>query len=89
MRLLLIRRASESAQTNAVMVVIKIAVLIMFIVIGVQGWNSDNLSPFAPFGFAASRPRRASSSSPTSGSTAVSTAGEEVKNPRRTSRSRS
>ena len=24
----------------------------MFIVIGVQGWNSDNLASFAPFGFA-------------------------------------
>src|SRR5262245_14950257 len=48
--LLLIRGASESATVNAVMVVIKIAVLVMFIVIGVTGWSSDNLTPFAPDG---------------------------------------
>ena len=49
---LLIRGVSESAKTNAIMVVIKIAVLIMFIVIGIGGWDSNNLQPFAPFGFA-------------------------------------
>ncbi len=48
--LLLIRGASESAKTNAIMVMIKIGVLLMFIVIGLQGWNSDNLADFAPFG---------------------------------------
>ena len=50
--LLLIRGASESAKTNAVMVMIKIGVLVMFIVIGLSGWDSDNLAPFAPFGLA-------------------------------------
>ena len=48
--LLLIRGASESAKVNAVMVLIKIGVLVLFIVVGVTGWNSDNLSDFAPFG---------------------------------------
>jgi len=48
--LLLIRGVSESAKTNAVMVLIKLAVLIMFIGIGVQGFDSANLQPFAPFG---------------------------------------
>ena len=48
--LLLIRGASESAKVNAVMVLIKIAVLVLFIVIGLLGWNSENLADFAPFG---------------------------------------
>ena len=48
--LLLIRGASESATVNAVMVLIKIGVLVMFIVIGFTGLNSDNLADFAPFG---------------------------------------
>ena len=48
--MLLIRGASESAKTNAIMVMIKIGVLVMFILIGIRGWDSDNLSDFAPFG---------------------------------------
>ena len=42
--LLLIRGSSESAKTNAVMVMIKLGVLAMFIVLGIQGWDSNNLS---------------------------------------------
>src|SRR5690349_22328619 len=48
--LLLIRGASESAKVNAVMVLIKLGVLALFVVIGLQGWDSNNLSDFAPFG---------------------------------------
>src|SRR5215218_1619826 len=48
---LLIRGASESAKVNAVMVCIKIAVLIMFIAIGITGFDSDNFSNFTPDGF--------------------------------------
>src|SRR6185295_1460993 len=48
--LLLIRGASESAKVNAIMVMIKLGVLALFVVLGLQGWNSDNLSDFAPFG---------------------------------------
>src|SRR4051794_5112708 len=48
--LLLIRGASESAKVNAAMVMTKIGVLILFIVLGIQGWNADNLSDFSPFG---------------------------------------
>ena len=69
--LLLIRGVSESAKTNAIMVAIKIAVLIMFIVIGFQGLElGRTCTPFAPFGFAGISPPRASSSSPSSGWTA-------------------
>jgi APA family basic amino acid/polyamine antiporter len=81
--LLLIRGVSESAKTNAVMVVIKICVLIMFIVIGVQGWNSDNLASFAPFGFAGISAAAGVIFFSFVGLDSVAAAGEEAKNPRR------
>src|SRR5215211_9331551 len=42
--LLLLRGASESAKVNAIMVMIKLGVLLLFIVLGITGWNADNLS---------------------------------------------
>ncbi len=42
------RRVSESAKINAIMVMIKLGVLALFVVIGLQGWDSDHLSNFAP-----------------------------------------
>ena len=81
--LLLMRGVSESAKTNAVMVVIKICVLIMFIVIGVQGWNSDNLANFAPFGFAGISAAAGVIFFSFVGLDSVAAAGEEAKNPRR------
>ena len=82
--LLLIRGASESAKTNAVMVMIKIGVLIMFIVIGISGWNSSNLEPFSPFGLNGITAAAGIIFFSYIGLDAVSTAGEEVKDPRRT-----
>jgi amino acid transporter len=82
--LLLIRGASESAKVNAVMVLIKIGVLVLFIVLGVQGWNSDNLSDFTPFGVSGITSAAGIIFFSYIGLDAVSTAGEEVKNPRRT-----
>jgi len=81
--LLLIRGVSESAKTNAIMVVIKIAVLIMFIAIGAQGWNSDNLANFAPFGFAGISAAAGVIFFTFVGLDSVAAAGEEAKNPRR------
>ncbi len=81
--LLLIRGVSESAKTNAIMVVIKIAVLIMFIVIGVGGWDSNNLEPFAPFGFAGVTMAAGVIFFTFVGLDSVASAGEEAKNPRR------
>jgi basic amino acid/polyamine antiporter, APA family len=81
---LLIRGASESAKINAVMVTIKIGVLVLFIVVGLQGWNSDNLADFAPFGFAGITSAAGIIFFSYIGLDAVSTAGEEVKDPRRT-----
>jgi len=82
--LLLLRGASESAKTNAIMVMIKIGVLVMFIVIGITGWDSDNLSDFAPFGLAGVTSAAGIIFFSYIGLDAVSTAGEEVKDPRRT-----
>lgn len=81
---LLIRGASESATVNAVMVVVKLGVLALFIVIGITGWNSDNLADFAPYGFAGITSAAGIIFFAFIGLDAVSTAGEEVKNPRRT-----
>src|SRR3954465_5396774 len=47
---LLIYGVRESARTNTVMVFIKIAILIFFIVVGVGSINGDNFSPWAPNG---------------------------------------
>ena len=82
--LLLIRGASESAKVNAIMVMIKIGVLVLFIAIGITGWNSDNLTPFAPEGLHGITTAAGLIFFSYIGLDAVSTAGEEVKNPRRT-----
>jgi APA family basic amino acid/polyamine antiporter len=82
--LLLVRGASESATVNAIMVIIKLAVLVMFVVIGVTGWNSDNLADFAPFGITGVTGAAGIIFFAFVGLDAVSTAGEEVKDPRRT-----
>src|SRR6476646_7687664 len=82
--LLLIRGASESATVNTVMVLIKIGVLLMFIVIGITGWNSNNLADFAPFGLSGITTAAGIIFFSYIGLDAVSTAGEEVKNPHRT-----
>jgi basic amino acid/polyamine antiporter, APA family len=81
--LLLLRGASESAKVNAVMVLIKVAVLILFIAVGVTGWDSDNLSNFTPAGFGGVSAAAGIIFFTYIGLDAVSTAGEEVKNPRR------
>ena len=81
--LLLIRGASESAKTNAVMVMIKLGVLVLFVVLGIQGWNSDNFSNFAPFGLSGITSAAGIIFFSYIGLDAVSTAGEEVKDPHR------
>lgn len=82
--LLLIRGASESAKVNAVMVLIKIAILLLFIGVGLTGWNTDNLADFAPFGMAGITAAAGIIFFSFIGLDAVSTAGDEVKNPHRT-----
>jgi APA family basic amino acid/polyamine antiporter len=81
--LLLIRGASESARVNSIMVLIKVGVLVLFVVLGIQGWNADHLSDFTPFGVDGVTSAAGIIFFSYIGLDAVSTAGEEVKNPRR------
>jgi APA family basic amino acid/polyamine antiporter len=80
---LLIRGASESAKVNAIMVLIKVGVLVLFVVVGATGWDSDNLSDFTPFGVDGIEAAAGIIFFSYIGLDAVSTAGEEVHNPRR------
>ncbi len=82
--LLLVRGASESARANAVMVLIKLGVLALFVALGLRGWNTDNLADFAPFGAAGVFSAAGIIFFSYIGLDAVSTAGEEVRDPRRT-----
>ncbi|HEY5822248.1 MAG TPA: amino acid permease [Propionibacteriaceae bacterium] len=81
---LLIRGASESARLNAIMVVIKLAVLAMFIVIAFTAFNADNFADFAPFGVPGMAAAAGTIFFSFIGLDAVSTAGDEVKNPQKT-----
>ena len=82
--LLLVRGARESATANTIMVLIKLAVLTLFIVVGFTAFSGGNLQPFAPFGVAGIGVAASSIFFSFIGLDAVSTAGEEVHNPRRT-----
>jgi basic amino acid/polyamine antiporter, APA family len=66
------------------MVIIKVAVLLLFIAIGATGWTSDNLADFAPYGITGIWAATAGIFFSFIGLDAVSTAGEEVKDPTRT-----
>jgi basic amino acid/polyamine antiporter, APA family len=81
--LLLVRGARESARVNSIMVLIKLGVLALFIVIGFTAFSSSNFQPFAPFGIAGIGAAASSIFFSFIGLDAVSTAGEEVHNPRR------
>ena len=82
--LLLMRGAKESARANATMVGIKLCVLVLFVAIALTGFRSGNLRPFAPMGFAGISNAASSIFFSYIGLDAVSTAGEEVKDPHRT-----
>jgi amino acid transporter len=82
--MLLIRGASESARLNAIMVVIKLAVLLMFVVISFTAFNGANFTDFAPLGKAAIGTAAGTIFFSFIGLDAVSTAGDEVKDPQRT-----
>ncbi|HRM73834.1 MAG TPA: amino acid permease, partial [Paracoccus sp. (in: a-proteobacteria)] len=81
--LLLMRGSRESARANAIMVVIKLGVLALFIAIALTAFNTENFTPFAPHGFAGVSAAAGSIFFTFVGLDAVSTAGEEVENPRR------
>ncbi|MGY1779828.1 amino acid permease [Geodermatophilus sp. SYSU D01036] len=82
--LLLVRGASESARANAVMVVLKVCVLLFFAAVAFTAFDAGNLTPFAPLGVAGVSVAASSIFFSFIGLDAVSTAGEEVRDPRRT-----
>jgi len=82
--LLLIRGASESAKVNAVMVVIKLGVLVMFVVIAFTAFDAGRFTDFAPLGASGIGSAAGTIFFSYIGLDAVSTAGDEVTDPQRT-----
>ena len=73
----------ESARTNTVMVFIKLAVLALFLGLGVTAFHSGNLHPFAPNGLDGTVTAASVIFFAYIGFDAISTSGEETKNPGR------
>ena len=80
---LLIVGVRESARANAVMVVVKVAIVILFIVLAFTGFDSGNLQPFNPEGFGGVITAASVIFFAYIGFDAISTSGEEVKRPGR------
>lgn len=81
--LLLIRGTRESMIVNMIMVCVKIGVLLFFVAVGITGWNSDHFADFAPYGVTGIVAGAGVIFFTFIGIDAVSTAGEEAKNPKR------
>jgi APA family basic amino acid/polyamine antiporter len=79
----LILGAKESARVNAVIVIANIAVILLFIVVGIKYVNPANYTPFTPFGIAGVFQGAAMVFFAYIGFDAVSTAAEEAKNPQK------
>ncbi|MBC7362339.1 MAG: amino acid permease [Candidatus Aminicenantes bacterium] len=73
----------ESAVTNNIIVIIKVAVIVLFIVLGIGHVKLSNLTPFAPFGWKGIMAGAAIIFFAYIGFDAVSTAAEETINPKR------
>src|SRR6185503_3675419 len=80
---LLLMGVRESARANNIMVAVKLIVLALFIVMGVQHINTANYHPFAPNGFKGIHQGAAIVFFAYIGFDAISTAAEETKNPQR------
>ncbi len=80
---LLVRGIKESASFNSFMVLLKIAILLLFIGIGFYYFNADNWKPFAPGGWKGIHIGAATIFFAYIGFDAVSTVAEETKNPKR------
>lgn len=78
---LLVIGVRESAQANFVMVIIKLAVLVFFIIAAATSINTDHFTPFAPAGFDGVVTAAAIIFFAYIGFDAVSTGSEEAKNP--------
>ena len=81
---LLVIGVRESTRVNNVMVLIKLAVLALFVIVGSQHIDPANYHPFAPNGFTGIHHGAAIVFFAYIGFDAISTAAEEVKDPQRT-----
>lgn len=81
--LLLVRGVSESARVNAIMVLIKLGVLVLFAVIAFTAFDADNFADFMPNGMGGVTAAAGAIFFTFIGLDAVSTAGDEVKNPQK------
>lgn len=79
----LILGVRESARANTIMVFIKLTIVSLFIVIAATGFHADNLTPFAPNGFDGIVSAASVIFFAYIGFDAISTSGEETKNPGR------
>lgn len=82
--LLLVRGASESAKVNAIMVMIKLGVLVVFAIVAFTAFDAHHLQDFAPFGVAGIGSAAGTIFFSYIGLDAVSTAGDEVNDPQKT-----
>jgi len=80
---LLLRGARESSTVNNVMVVVKLLALALFVGAGLTAINPTNYTPFAPNGFTGIHQGAAIVFFAYIGFDAISTAGEETRNPQR------
>lgn len=81
--LLLVRGIRESARATAAMAVLKLAILALFCAIAFTAYDQGNLADFAPAGMAGITSGASVAFFSYIGFDAITTAGEEVKNPRR------
>ncbi|MER5596931.1 amino acid permease [Streptomyces sp. NPDC002265] len=80
---LLVRGVRESARATAAMAAVKLTILLAFCVIGYSAFKDGNLTPFSPAGLGGIGAGTTAAFFSYIGFDAITTAGEEAKNPRR------
>ncbi|MCL3992156.1 amino acid permease [Streptomyces lavenduligriseus] len=80
---LLVRGVRESAGATAAMAAVKLAILLAFCAIGYSAFKDGNLTPFSPAGLGGIGAGTTAAFFSYIGFDAITTAGEEAKNPRR------